>query len=114
MVEIAIDRVKLEGSINLISNGSVEEGSRVLAMRPLRSDLAPDPALPPETRLWAALQDASGGSFLSTAVVLAVSLLLGGLVMMTLRRQADKPTVTPPAPERVPDEVRTEASRRRG
>ena len=60
------------------------------------------------------LQDASGGSFLSTAVVLAVSLLLGGLVMMTLRRQADKPTVTPPAPERVPDEVHTEASRRRG
>jgi MFS family permease len=60
------------------------------------------------------LQDASGGSFLSTAVVLAVSLLLGGLVMMTLRRQADKPTVTPPVPERVPDEVRTEASQRRG
>jgi sugar phosphate permease len=41
------------------------------------------------------LQDASGGSFLSTAVVLAVSLLLGGLVMITLRRQADKPTVAP-------------------
>jgi MFS family permease len=43
------------------------------------------------------LQDASGGSFLSTAVVLAVALLLGGLVMITLRRQADKPTVAPPA-----------------
>ena len=43
------------------------------------------------------LQDASGGSFLSTAVVLAVSLLLGGLVMITLRKQADKPTVTRPA-----------------
>ena len=37
------------------------------------------------------LQDASGGSFLSTAVVLAVALVLGGLVMLTLRRQADKP-----------------------
>jgi hypothetical protein len=47
------------------------------------------------------LQDASGGSFLSTAVVLAVSLLLGGLVMITLRRQADKPVVVrPPAAER--------------
>ncbi|HEU5386540.1 MAG TPA: MFS transporter [Streptosporangiaceae bacterium] len=44
------------------------------------------------------LQDASGGSFLSTAVVLAVSLLLGGLVMITLRRQADKPVAErPPA-----------------
>ena len=52
------------------------------------------------------LQDASGGSFLSTAVVLAVSLLLGGLVMITLRRQADKPVATPPVPERAPDQAR--------
>lgn len=37
------------------------------------------------------LQDASGGSFLSTAIVLAVALALGGLIMLTLRRQADKP-----------------------
>ena len=44
------------------------------------------------------LQDASGGSFLSTAVVLAVSLLLGGLVMLTLRRRADQPVVAQPAP----------------
>jgi len=43
------------------------------------------------------LQDASGGSFLSTAVVLAIALVLGGLVMLTLRRHADKPTVAPPA-----------------
>jgi hypothetical protein len=27
------------------------------------SDLAADPALPPETRLWAALQDVSGGTW---------------------------------------------------
>ncbi|MGH3631314.1 MAG: MFS transporter [Sciscionella sp.] len=33
------------------------------------------------------LQDASGGSFLSTAVVLAVSLLLAGFVMLTLRKR---------------------------
>ncbi len=39
------------------------------------------------------LQDASGGSFLSTAVVLAVSLMLGGLVMITLRKQADRPAL---------------------
>jgi MFS family permease len=53
------------------------------------------------------LQDASGGSFLSTAVVLAVSLMLGGLVMITLRKQADRPAVTPPVPDRRPNEVRT-------
>jgi MFS family permease len=46
------------------------------------------------------LQDASGGSFLSTAVVLAVALLLGGLVMITLRKQADRPAT--PASQRGP------------
>ncbi len=40
-----------------------EAGSRILASRPLRADLAPDPKLPDETRLWAALQDASGGTW---------------------------------------------------
>ena len=44
-------------------NGSAEEGARELAARPMREDLAPDSALPPETRLWAALQDASGGTW---------------------------------------------------
>jgi uncharacterized iron-regulated membrane protein len=43
------------------------------------------------------LQDASGGSFMSAAVVLAIALLVGGLIMITLRRHADKPTVTRPA-----------------
>jgi hypothetical protein len=37
--------VNLEGSVNLVSGGTAEE------------------ALPPETRLWAALQDASGGTW---------------------------------------------------
>ena len=30
-------------------------------LTPARADLAADPALPDETRLWAAFQDASGG-----------------------------------------------------
>jgi putative YjhG/YagF family dehydratase len=57
LIEIVIDRVRLEGSLNLVA------GDRELAARPLRDDLAPDPALPRETRLWAALQDASGGTW---------------------------------------------------
>jgi xylonate dehydratase len=65
VIEIIIDRTKLEGSVNLVGeNGrrfSAEEGARVLAERAPRADLAADPALPPETRLWAALQDVSGG-----------------------------------------------------
>jgi putative YjhG/YagF family dehydratase len=63
LIEIVVDRVKLEGTVNLVVNGSAEEGARVLAERPLRDDLAPDPALPAATRLWAVLQDASGGTW---------------------------------------------------
>jgi putative YjhG/YagF family dehydratase len=57
LIEIVIDRERLEGSLNLVA------GEEELAARPLRDDLAPDPALPRETRLWAALQDASGGTW---------------------------------------------------
>jgi dihydroxyacid dehydratase/phosphogluconate dehydratase len=63
LIEIVIDRVNLEGSVNLVVAGSVEDGTRLLASRPMREDLAPDPALPPQTRLWAALQDVSGGTW---------------------------------------------------
>ena len=38
-----------------------EEGRLRLAARPPRPDLAPHPALPEDTRLWAALVQASGG-----------------------------------------------------
>jgi hypothetical protein len=41
----------------------VQAGSLELAARPLPADLAADPDLPPETRLWAALQEASGGTW---------------------------------------------------
>jgi MFS family permease len=58
------------------------------------------------------LQDVSGGSFLSTAVVLAVALVLGGLIMLTLRRQADKPTVV--QPEAAPAARRTPSGARPG
>jgi dihydroxyacid dehydratase/phosphogluconate dehydratase len=63
MVEILIDRNSMEGSVNLIVNGSIEEGSAELAARSPRPDLAPDPALPLDTRIWAALQDVSGGAW---------------------------------------------------
>jgi putative YjhG/YagF family dehydratase len=62
-IEVTIDRIKLEGSVNLVVNGSIEEGARELERRTLRDDLEPDPRLPRETRLWAALQDVSGGTW---------------------------------------------------
>ncbi|MHB1036145.1 MAG: YjhG/YagF family D-xylonate dehydratase [Pirellulales bacterium] len=65
LVRILISRNNLEGSIDLVgdSHGEFgpEEGTRILAERPMRPDLAPDPLLPDDTRLWAALQQASGG-----------------------------------------------------
>jgi dihydroxyacid dehydratase/phosphogluconate dehydratase len=64
-IAIVIDRNLLEGSIDLVGDDEslfgAEEGSRVLMRRPVRADLAPDPDLPRDTRLWAALQHASGG-----------------------------------------------------
>lgn len=61
-IEIIIDRNRLEGSVNLVGEiGGVEEGNRILAERPAPAGNGPDPALPDDTRLWAALQDISGG-----------------------------------------------------
>jgi len=63
-IQIVIDRNKLVGSIDLVdANGSVEAGARILADRPMRPDLAPDPNLPDDTRLWAALQRIGGGTW---------------------------------------------------
>jgi dihydroxyacid dehydratase/phosphogluconate dehydratase len=67
LVEITIDRVRLEGSVNFVGENGVrvgpEEGARLLAARPQRPDLTADAALPEDTRLWAALQDVSGGTW---------------------------------------------------
>jgi hypothetical protein len=64
-IQIVIDRNKLEGSVDLVGDaGGVsgpEWGTAELARRSPRPDLAPDPKLPADTRLWAALQHASGG-----------------------------------------------------
>jgi hypothetical protein len=45
------------------ANFGVEEGTRVLARRAPRPDLAADPGLPADTRLWATLQSLSGGTW---------------------------------------------------
>jgi putative YjhG/YagF family dehydratase len=67
LIEIVVDRASLDATVNFVGEGGVavgaEEGTRLLARRVSRPDLAADPALPPETRIWAALQDASGGTW---------------------------------------------------
>ncbi len=67
ILEIVVDRNTLVGSVNLVGSGDTvygrEWGSNELAGRTPRTDLAPDPDLPDDTRLWAALQDVSGGTW---------------------------------------------------
>ncbi len=64
-IEIVIDRNTLQGALNLIGWDGVTHGADAgaieLAARAGRDDLSPHPKLPEDTRLWAALQNASGG-----------------------------------------------------
>jgi len=69
IIQIVVDCRTLEGSVDLIGEPGTPEdqrnaelGERILADRPLRSDLAPQTGLPDDTRLWAALQEACGGT----------------------------------------------------
>ncbi|HXR08928.1 MAG TPA: YjhG/YagF family D-xylonate dehydratase [Candidatus Acidoferrum sp.] len=67
VIRIEIDRLRLEGTVDLVGEGerrfTPEEGAWVLAGRAPRPDLAPNAALPGDTRLWAALQSVSGGTW---------------------------------------------------
>ncbi|HEY2586598.1 MAG TPA: YjhG/YagF family D-xylonate dehydratase [Tepidisphaeraceae bacterium] len=67
MIRIVIDRNELTASIDLVgeSGQAVDpaHGSRILAARSPRPDLRPDANLPDDTRLWAALQNACGGTW---------------------------------------------------
>lgn len=65
LVEVIVDRASLDGSVNFVGENGVPlplaEANVLLAGRTSRNDLAADPALPDATRLWAALQQVSGG-----------------------------------------------------
>jgi xylonate dehydratase len=65
LIEIVVDSARLSGSVNLVGDAdsefTAEEGTRRLAARNPRNDLKPHPALPDDTRLWAALVEVSGG-----------------------------------------------------
>ena len=67
LVRIIVDRVNLEGSLDLVGADGVafdtEQGTRVLAERSAHPRLSPDPDLPDDTRLWAALQSVGGGTW---------------------------------------------------
>jgi dihydroxyacid dehydratase/phosphogluconate dehydratase len=65
LIQIVVDTINLTGSIDLVGHEGQRyhpaQGAAVLAARTPQPDLAPDANLPEDTRLWAALQQASGG-----------------------------------------------------
>jgi putative YjhG/YagF family dehydratase len=58
LVRLRIDTRSLDGSADVVSLSAEE-----LRARPIHPDLKPDPRVPSDTHLWAALQAASGGSW---------------------------------------------------
>ena len=57
-IRLRIDTSSLEGSVDVVGVTDTE-----LDGRPINEALKPDPRVPADTRLWAALQSASGGSW---------------------------------------------------
>lgn len=64
-IEIVIDTTGGPSSLNLVGHGAqvftAAKADAELRRRPLRTDLGPAPGLPAHTRMWAALQNTSGG-----------------------------------------------------
>jgi putative YjhG/YagF family dehydratase len=67
IIRIEIDRTKMTGTVDLIGTAAERltqtTAAQLLASRSQRRDLAPHPLLPEDTRLWAALQNACGGTW---------------------------------------------------
>jgi putative YjhG/YagF family dehydratase len=67
LIQINIDTVNLQGTIDLVGHDGQRydpaTGAQVLAQRSPNPGLAPDPRLPDDTRLWAALQAVGGGTW---------------------------------------------------
>jgi putative YjhG/YagF family dehydratase len=67
VIRIEVDRIGLRGSVDLVGAEGVEldaaEADRFLSERTPHPDLRPDADLPADTRLWALLQEASGGTW---------------------------------------------------
>ncbi len=67
LIRIVIDTGRLEGTVDFVGEHggtlSPAEGARLLREREVRPDLAADRGLPDDTRLWAALQGVSGGTW---------------------------------------------------
>ena len=84
-IRIVVDRCQLVGRIDFVGDAEREyspaEGAAILAARSPHPDLRPDPDLPDDTRLWAALQRIGGGTW--GGCVYDVDRILGALSTVT-------------------------------
>jgi len=91
VIEIVIDRAALTGSVNLVGTiaGPLEpdECAALLDSRPRHPGLAPHAKLPADSRLWAALQRASGGTW--SGCVYDVERIVAALDAGLARRATD-------------------------
>ncbi|MFP6894145.1 MAG: dihydroxy-acid dehydratase, partial [Opitutales bacterium] len=67
LIKIEINRTTLEGSIDFVGTEenpvTPDDGARILDSRKSHSALSPDPRMPDDSRLWAALQNVAGGTW---------------------------------------------------
>jgi xylonate dehydratase len=88
-IRIVIDRCQLVGRIDFVGDAereySPDEGAAILAARSPHPDLRPDPDLPDDTRLWAALQRIGGGTW--GGCVYDVNGILAALASTPARRK---------------------------
>ncbi|NND97196.1 MAG: YjhG/YagF family D-xylonate dehydratase [Pirellulaceae bacterium] len=63
LIEIEIDRNTLEGRVDLIESADGQPAIELLAQRAPHPDLCVESEMPEDTRLWAALQQAGGGTW---------------------------------------------------
>jgi xylonate dehydratase len=92
LIEIILNRRTLEGSIQLVGTANndltPDEANRLLATRPPHPDLKTHPNLPDDTRLWAALQAASGGTWNGCIYDVDRIIQLLNIGMETLRQES--------------------------
>src|SRR5205085_1003456 len=108
LIEIVIDRRTLTGTVDLVGAAGhpldPAACAALLAQRSAHPGLAPHPALPADTRLWAALQRVSGGTWAGCVydVDRIVAALEAGTRELTEPAQPHRGTESPssPGPER--------------
>ncbi len=103
LIEIEIDRQGLSGTVHLVGTAdgelSAAETEALLAEREPHPGLQPHPDLPADTRLWAALQAASGGVWAGSVydVDKITSILQAGMETVAQRTIESEDTVGEPA-----------------